>query len=501
MQTLSQKDFLAKYGPDATLSLSGLTPPAPAAEPGFASRVATDITNRGNELQETLATPASTPSQALALGTKATATAFGGISDVLGEAIKSVPGGKQALDAIGGASSSAFKYITDKLSDTAFFKEAAAGLEPNNALENTLSAAASAGDIANNILAADGVAKTPGKLAAGAEKVANKVGSSVKEAIDNATPVTKALYDRSTELVKPAPSPSKAMGEVLQAKNPITPREVEAFKHIDTDGVKTYSDLEKRMTDSIGRLSEKVDEHLSQDPTPTKLSDFVTKTTSGSGRVIERNFVETALDHLKELYQKTADDAGLAYIEDVIAKASDAGLTAKEVNDISRLYNAEFGGKAFSKITGEPLTSVNAQAYENIRTGLKDVARQGIGGAEAKAADKVISSLYNTRDLVTKNVAAVQKLNQRIAERGLLEKTGNIVAKYGDVLTGGTLRGLIGGLLPRGAGYKILNALDLEERLARNLKIIREAIESGSDEAIVKATKELESSVGVPTAK
>jgi hypothetical protein len=83
------------------------------------------------------------------------------------------------------------------------------------------------------------------------------------------------------------------------------------------------------------------------------------------------------------------------------------------------------------------------------------------------------------------------KIKQKINERGLFEKIGHTVSKYGDILTGGSVRGLIGGLLPRGAGYKVMNALDIEEVLQRNLKVINEAIKSGSDSKIVDILKGL----------
>lgn len=500
MKTVSAQDFLNKYGSNATLSLSGLVAPQEAPQPGFNERIASDFNQRGTKLADTLSKPAYTPSQAVALGTEATATAFGGISDVIGEAIKSIPGGKAALDAIGGATSSAFKALTDKLSNTKFFQEAAAGLPENSTLQNSLEAASSGGEIAGDILAAEGVKGTVQKTVDATKVAATKVGDAVNDAATKIRPATEALIGRSTELVKPSPTPAKAMGEVLQAKKPITPKDVEAFRHIETEGVKTYGDLEKRVTEFISNLSQKVDEHLGQDPTPHILSDLVTKSTSGSSRVVERNFVQTALDNLKELYQKSADDAAFADVEDLIQKAETTGLSNLEINDISRLYNSEFGSKAFSKM-GDPLTSVNAQAYENIRSGLKDVARKGMGGSEAAAADKIVSSLYNTRKLITQNVAAVQKLQQRIAERGLLEKIGHAASKYGDLLTGGTLRGIIGGLLPRGAGYKILNALDLEERLSKNLEINRKALESGLDEAVISAAKKLQPSAPAPAPK
>lgn len=326
------------------------------------------------------------------------------------------------------------------------------------------------------------------------EAVAKPVAKATTAAIEKIKPATQALYERASEIVKPSPSTAEAVGQVLQAKKPITARTIETFRNIDTEGVKTYAQLKSKIDNSIADLSENVDSYLAQDTTAIPLQDLVTKTTSGSGRVVERNFVQTALDNLKELYQKSADDVGLADVEDIIEKAKTGGLTKLEINQISRLYNSEFGSKAFSKVTGEPITSVNAQAYENIRKGLKDMARSGMGGSDAAAADKIISSLYETRDLVNKNVAAVQKLKQKISERGLFEKAGHALAKYGDVLTGGSIRGFIGGLLPRGAGYKVMNALDLEAKLSKNLQIIRKALDSGSDDEILKAIKQLEAS-------
>ena len=68
--------------------------------------------------------------------------------------------------------------------------------------------------------------------------------------------------------------------------------------------------------------------------------------------------------------------------------------------------------KAFSKL-GEPLTSVNAKLFENTRKSLKDIARNTIKGDVAKQADELMSKLYNTKNLISKNVEAVAKLRQK----------------------------------------------------------------------------------------
>ena len=328
------------------------------------------------------------------------------------------------------------------------------------------------------------------ELGAGTAAASNEI----KNVANTVKGSAQKLMDRSSHIIKPQPKPLEAVGQVLQkTKSPVTPKDMESFRHVDTEGVKTYDELGKQVDKSIGRMSEDVDSVLSVDETKHPMASLETQTTSNGGTTVKRNFVQNALDHLKELYEKTADDAGKADVEDLIKTANEQGLTRKEVNDVSRLYNEEFGAKAFSKGPEQtPLTSVNAQMYENIRTGLKDVARQGITGDVAKETDNAISSLYNVKKLVTKNAEAVQKLRQKIEERGLVAKVGYKAVKFFDTITGGTVRGVMDGLLNRGTGLKTLNALDLEERLSRNLNIIKKALEDGTDEGITSALKELD---------
>jgi hypothetical protein len=300
---------------------------------------------------------------------------------------------------------------------------------------------------------------------------------------------------RATEKVMkkvgtPAPTPLKAAGEILQGETDDVARGVKGLSTLDTEGVKTFKDLGVKIKSKITELARQVDDDLNLDETKTILDNLGTSAKTKAGTVVTTNPVKTALGQLEELYIKTGDAVGAQDIKELLQTAKASGLTKAEVNDIARLYGQEFGEKAFSKM-GDPLTSVNAQMYENTRKSLKEVARAGIGGEAAKSADAAMSTLYDTQRMVKKNIEAVNKLQQRIRERGLLEKIGHGVAKYGDLLTGGTVRGFIGGLLPRGAGYKIMNALDLEESLAKNLKILQDAIKSNSDKEIEKILKNL----------
>lgn len=461
-------------------------------KPGMASRVGSDLQNRGNKVndiwnsdQSQFSKKLQTAGQGAAFATDIAVEAVKGISDAtgftekvvkplgkaskpLGIAILETPLGKKGLEAVKGGTE-AYQAFKTK------YPEAAGDLE---AIINI-----------GSIL----------PIGKGASVTAEAGKNAVINATSKIKPATSALIDKSSEIIKPRPSAEKALGEVLQGKTKDLNAGKKALGSIDTGGVTTFKQLQDRIDQNIADYSKSVDDILDMDSTPKTLESLGSKTVSGGGKEVSRNFIQTAIAHLDELYRSTADDARLADLQDVIEKANKEGLTAREVNDISRMYNTEFGSKAFSK-TGDPLTSVNAQMYENIRKGVKDIARQGMGGSDAAATDKIISSLYNTRKLVEKNVEAVNKLKQRISERGLLEKIGHAASKYADILSGGSIRGFIGGILPRGAGYKVMNALDLEERLSENLEIIRKAMESGSDNELIKALDTLQKGA-TPTPK
>lgn len=319
-------------------------------------------------------------------------------------------------------------------------------------------------------------------LKAGAVKGVELTGKGIQALSQRVVPVIK-------EGIKPSPNLEQALGQVLQGKTTnIKPFET-AIKAIDTKGVKTYKALKNKFDEAIPSLAQRVDTELAKDVTPYTLEQLAVKTKSKGGQEISTDYVTRALDNLKELYKTTGDDVAKTNIDEIVQKATTEGLTRKEVNDISRVYNQEFGSKAFSKVTGDALTSVNAQAYENTRKGLKDIARAGIGGDEAKAADEVLSSIYDSKKLIERNVEAVNKLKQRIEERGWISKATYGLVKAIDTVSGGVLRGATDAVLNRGTGLKTLNALDIEANLDRNLGIIRKALNAESEKEVQSILK------------
>jgi len=323
-------------------------------------------------------------------------------------------------------------------------------------------------------------AETGTKLAQRGVSTAVDVGS---QTLRNTEPLLKKAIGTPTAL--------KAAGEILQSTTEkATKQGIRGLAELNTAGIKTFKELGDAIKSKINDLVVVVDEDLGKDTTKRLLDNWILKESSQSGAIIESNPVKTALSQLEELYEKIGDNVQLANVRELVARANSEGLTKLEINDIARVYGTEFGTKAFSK-TGEALTSVNARMYENVRRSLKELSREGIVGKIAKQADEAMSNLFETQRLIEKNIKEVTRLRNKISEMGLLQKLGHYLTKATDLATGGFVRGVIGGLLPRGVGYKTMNALDLEKVLKRNLEILQEAINSNSDVEITNILKRL----------
>lgn len=333
----------------------------------------------------------------------------------------------------------------------------------------------------------------------GATLAKNATVSGAKLLAKGAKPVvevTKKGINLAKEGINPTISAEKAIGQVAQGKTGTENVVAKGLGSIDTTGVKTYKDLNIKLEEAIPNLSQQVDQELLKDPVARNIAEYTTKLKTASGDPVEVNYVQNALKDLKELYDSTGDAVKSKEIKNLLNYGDNLQLDRKTVNDISRKYGEEFSTKAFSKVTGEPLTSVNAQKFENTRKGLKDVARQGLGGKEAQALDDKLSSIYNTQKLIAKQEEAVNKLKNKIEERGWLSKATYTAIKTLDTLSGGVIRGATDAVLSRGQGLKTLNALDLEKNLEKNLNIIRKASEAKTEAEAQNILKSLVPNAG-----
>lgn len=287
----------------------------------------------------------------------------------------------------------------------------------------------------------------------------------------SATQAAVKGVSKLSQKIAPSKTLDETVGAILQGQTKDIKSGVRALSSIETSGIKTYDELNTALKNKIPQLASIVDNELTSDIAKT-LDELATTTTSKSGQSVTTNYVTKALNDLRELYTSIGDDVSRVDIEETISKATRDGLTPKEVNDIARVYGSEFGSKAFGK-TGEALTGVNAQAFENTRKGLKAVARKDLVSDAAKEADAQMSAIFNTQRLVQRNIEAANKAQQKLKSSGLLEGVGQSVAKFANMLTLGSAKGILKELIPIAGGKTTMNALDIEKALSKNLSALR----------------------------
>lgn len=275
------------------------------------------------------------------------------------------------------------------------------------------------------------------------------------------------------------------VGSIVQGKTDDILKAKKALSTIDTTGVKTYSDLGTRIDDGIEALATKVDDILETEGKivgPLKTKQLV-KTTQVGEKAIKQNFVKDALDQLDEMYTAIKDAPSQAKILELKNKLNTDGLTLRELNDLSRTYGKEFKNKAFSKM-GDPLTSVNGQAFENTRKGIKNTVRDLMPNDTVKMLDERMSEMFNTNNLVKNMEEKVNALYQKAKKRGVLEKVARGAADVVNAVTFNTLSGFVSRLLPSNVGLKIMNSIDLEKVLGKNLKKLDKLLKVTKDSTL-----------------
>lgn len=486
-------------GVDSNIIRQQLTP---QPKPSFLGELKTDLDTRVDKVG---AIQNRTDSSMLEKGVQTFGQGAGLAANAIEQTAMQIPGVKQGFEAFGTGINwlatselSPIKHLGDVVGSNKALQEATALYDTDQNFKDSVDAVANVarlgGDVQMVMDAVNFTKNATNKIVNKTNQLADKTRTMLPD--DSSA---SGLLTRAKNMAEPVKTPEQALGQISQGKvGDITPVR-NALESIDTSGVNTFKDLQGRIQQSIPEFARQVDKELIKDPGIYKLKDLEVRRQTNSGKIVSTDYVTKSLTDLKELYRKIGDKVEESNITETLTKAKKTGLTRKEVNDVSRMYGQEFGSKAFSKATGEPLTSVNAQAFENTRSGLKTTAREGLGGAEAKALDGKLSDLYDTQKLIDRNVEAVNKLKQKINERGLIEKAGYLVAKYGDMLTGGSIRGFVGGILPRGAGYKVMNALDVESALRKNLDIVERAFKAKTDGEMLKILQSSDSPIKPPS--
>lgn len=329
-----------------------------------------------------------------------------------------------------------------------------------------------------------------------AKSVAEAGVQATREGVSAAADATLGAAKKTGAFMKegfqPTPTYDKALGEVSRAKPDDLPNFERALSVVDgiTD-VKTSAELRQKFKDAIPELSRRVDEELMKDTGVYSLEDLKLVQPTKSGKEVKTDFVSRAIEGLQDLYTKLGDDVNKSEVDELAQRAREVGLTRKEVNDLARAYNVEYGNKAFTT-TGDIKQGFNAQLYESTRKGLKDVARGGLGGDEAKALDRDLSALYDADRVMEKTVNAVNDMQQRIEAKGWVGKAVRTSFEALDLYSGGLLRAVRDTMLARGSAQKLQNVLELEARLQKNLEVINKALKAKTEKQAGEVLKGLE---------
>lgn len=312
------------------------------------------------------------------------------------------------------------------------------------------------------------------------------LGAAAPAVVKAISPAQRAIKraDEAKEAIRRVAQGSGAKGTTA-ADQEITAR---ALREIDIDGVKTNADLEARIDEKVGDISSELDKVLETDPTRRTAAQLEHQI-DVNGQKVRKNYVMESLDQLESEYTKTNNLQGATLIRQIREKAQKEGLTVKEINDIARIHGRDLN--AFN-LNGQLSSGLTKQTAENTRSGLKTTSRTMFGNKIAQEADKTLSDLLRTKKLISDRAEAVERLKASIVDPTILQRLGGLLEQVINIGTLGSSRALMKTAL-QGAGKAEtkLDALGLEKRLAKDLKIIAEAMEDGaSEQTIMQKLKE-----------
>ncbi len=349
----------------------------------------------------------------------------------------------------------------------------------------------------------------------GVSEVAGTVGGLVAPVKQGLGLLKNIPAVRDASLAKEAIKLKDTAGAIVQGGISDVEKAKKAIGSIDIKDIKTYADLKKTLGDKIDEGAKVLDTELEKSSVIKNLNDLgheiKLKDATGAvqeGASIKHNFVQDALEQLENHYAKINDQGNLLKIKQIKEKADgvyDAtgnlvkkgeGLTIKELNDVARMHGKDLN--AFNA-NGELASGLSKQAAENTRMGLKDTARTLFGDKKYEAMDEELSNLIRTKQLAEDMAEKVNTLKQKVVERGFGAKAGHALFNLVDKVTGGGFKGFVQAAIPRGNGDKVLNAMDLEKNLAKNLKTLQSLLDGNHSEAeFVKKLEGLVGDVGFP---
>lgn len=453
--------YKSKLKPIATVSASPVIAPKPTKKVGYFGRIKAqveeDAKTRAPKIREILQAGKEGKQSKLATGFQLGGQAIGGAFDAPFAAVEeAIPQfvKRAAKKAIFNPLAKGINLAADKISDIPSVQKFAMTDKGQEFARNV-----EAVPEYLNLIPAPKATKF---IAKATEKTVGDLGVKAVGSFDKFAEQQAAK--RATKAVKEIDS---LAGKISQG----APEDIATFKkavsNIEVKGVKTYKQLKDRISEKVSTLANKLDEVISKNPTTRTLANLGTVINTPTGKV-QTNYVTDALAQLEQYFTKTNNLAGQAQVKGLLSKGNTSGLTIKEINDIARLHGRELSG---FNANGELASGLSRQGAENTRAGLKRVARDLYGDKIFQEVDGEIASLISARDLVEKMETSVNKLKQKIMPRNLGQRAGRLAFQVANLFSFGGLKGFLeAALIPRGQGFKTLNAIDLEKFLSKNLK-------------------------------
>ena len=186
---------------------------------------------------------------------------------------------------------------------------------------------------------------------------------------------------------------------------------------------------------------------------------------------ITRNYWKEWLELLKGHYEELWDNQMILELAELWSKKV---VTGKDINRLARMIPSDDALNTFAK-NGSPKTWKLAQSVENLRKWIKTTVRQlAWDNTEVLTnLDKRISNLISLDEQIKKNIEWVRGLKNKIVPRTMWEKVWRMLSNVIDTISMWTWRGLVTWSLKGNVGNKVLNRLDVEKNLAKNLKLLQ----------------------------
>jgi hypothetical protein len=324
-----------------------------------------------------------------------------------------------------------------------------------------------------------------------AKKVAKPIAEGITDAVEVTSDAIAKVPGKIDEVMEPRrqakieqrkAEADDAVKRIIQPTGKTTAErasQLEASKRVlsevDANDIPDYQSGKEVFDERIKTIAENQDAHMAQFTEKYKPDQLGTYTKVGD-ETVATNPVQDALDGLENAYTLSGDAVEATKIKQLRAKMESEGLTVSEINKIARDYNIEFKNKAFDKM-GNPKAGFNAENYESVRKGVKQVARDRMPDDISKELDAKLSDTYEVRSLFDRLAVEVDKLGAKANEPGMLARVAGGAVELTDILSGRLLGGVLrtlaskSGILQKGR----VSFADLEKELQSNIKKFQKA--------------------------